>query len=67
MALGGRIFLPELLAGLEEGHFLDGNLDRIAGSGIAPLSGIAEAGTKFPKLRSATLPLTRKASASTLT
>ena len=44
-----RHFLPELLASLEEGCLLGGYLDRIAGSGIAPLSGIAAPGPKTPK------------------
>ena len=39
-------FLPEVLTGLEEWHLPGGNPDRIAGSGIAPFSGIAASGTK---------------------
>ena len=42
-------FLPEFLPSLEEWHLLGGDLDRIAGFGIAPFSGIAASGTKTAK------------------
>ena len=42
-------FLPEFLPGLEEWHLLGRDLDRIAGFGIAPFSGIAASGTKTAK------------------
>ena len=38
--------LTEFLSGLEEGDLLAGNLDGVAGLGIAPLSGIAAPGPK---------------------
>ena len=42
-------FLPEFFPGLEEGHLLGGDLDRIAGFGIAPFAGIAAPGSKTAK------------------
>lgn len=49
MAPPRRHFPPEILAGPEEWDLLGGNLDRIAGSGIAPLSGMAAPGPKTPE------------------
>ena len=44
-----RHSLPEILAGPEEGRLPGGNVDRIAGSGIAPPSGMAAPCPKTPE------------------
>ena len=47
--LQARHLLPEGLAGPEEGRLSGGNLQRIAGTGIAPLSGITAPRPKTPE------------------
>lgn len=62
MALHGRHFLPELLAGLEEEHLLGGNLDQSPVLGSRPWRASRLRRRKLPKPRSSTLSPSRKAS-----